>query len=383
MRFKLVLIIFGLLGLASSASAQNPCDFPYPDSCQFPDTCCAIAPEDCPWDVDDIDVLYLISWMRGGAPPLFFSMYDVNCNCRINGADIVYMVHYLSGRGAPPICCFYQCREHLRTALLGNRVWNDADSDGVQDSGESGLPGVTVNLYDCENPPEIFDSAITAPDGFFLFDSLAAWNYRLRFSLPSGFQFSPANQGGNDSLDSDVFPSSGFTNCITVSEGEIDLTWDAGMYLTEEPPDSGCTRSKGYWKNHAGFGPQEDLVTQYLPIWLGDPGDTTESILVNTAQIAYDILAQNVYGEPSNGITKLYAQLLAAKLNIAAGANDDDVEDVIENADEFLAGHSWEDWGGLTREQRNFVSDWKNTLELYNEGEIGPGRCEDGETILK
>ncbi|RME61134.1 MAG: hypothetical protein D6790_08310, partial [Caldilineae bacterium] len=33
-------------------------------------------------------------------------------------------------------------------ASVGNYVWNDADVDGIQDSGESGLAGVTVNVYD-------------------------------------------------------------------------------------------------------------------------------------------------------------------------------------------------------------------------------------------
>ena len=34
------------------------------------------------------------------------------------------------------------------TASLGDRVWNDADGDGVQDAGEAGINGVTVELLD-------------------------------------------------------------------------------------------------------------------------------------------------------------------------------------------------------------------------------------------
>ena len=30
---------------------------------------------------------------------------------------------------------------------IGNRVWSDTDSDGVQDPGEDGISGVTVRLY--------------------------------------------------------------------------------------------------------------------------------------------------------------------------------------------------------------------------------------------
>jgi hypothetical protein len=188
------------------------------------------------------------------------------------------------------------------------------------------------------------------------------------------------DQGDNDCRDSDADPQTGFTTCTTIDSGEVDLCWDAGVF-SRQPPDSGCTRSKGFWKNHAGFGPQRDVVTQYLPIWLGNPGDSSVAFLVDSARVAYDILTQQVYGEPSNGITKLYAQLLAAKLNIAAGASDGDVAEVIDDADEFLSHYSWEDWGDLDHEQRQDVLGWKDTLDAYNNGIIGPGHCEDGETF--
>ena len=32
------------------------------------------------------------------------------------------------------------------TGAIGDRVWIDADGDGVQDPGEAGLAGVTVQL---------------------------------------------------------------------------------------------------------------------------------------------------------------------------------------------------------------------------------------------
>ena len=35
---------------------------------------------------------------------------------------------------------------------------------------------------------------------------------------------------------------------------------------------NGCTRTIGYWKTHAGFGPQADVVTPLLPILLGSAG---------------------------------------------------------------------------------------------------------------
>ena len=257
-------------------------------------------------------------------------------------------------------------------AAIGNFVWNDTDMDGIQDEGEPGIEGVLVELFNCEN--QLLDTTVTDTGGFYGFENLAAGQYYLRFALPMGFAFSPDNEGDIDSTDSDPEEETGRTECTELGADEIDLTWDAGMFTAEE----GCTFSKGYWKNHAGQGNgnQPDVVTPLLPIWLGNEnGD--ESIEVTTAEIAYDLLGQRTYGEPSDGITKLYAQLLAAKLNIADGASDDDVADVISDADDFLADHSYTEWSDLDHDQRQMVLGWKDTLDMYNNGFIGPGPCDD------
>ena len=76
----------------------------------------------------------------------------------------------------------------------------------------------------------------------------------------------------------------GYTEC---GEFEVDntasfLTNDTGATGSDgagvdvtvpcEPPANGCTRTIGYWKTHAGFGPQADAVTPLLPILLGSAG---------------------------------------------------------------------------------------------------------------
>jgi len=151
------------------------------------------------------------------------------------------------------------------------------------------------------------------------------------------------------------------------------MTWDAGLFLP--PPPQGCTLTIGYWKNHAGFGPQPDYLSQFLPIWLGDAGGGS-SLFVDDVQMAYDLLTQKVYGAPNNGITKLYAQMLAAKLNIANGADDGAIADVIADADEFLADHDWTDWDSLSKNDKKKVLGWKSDADDYNNGLIGPGHCD-------
>jgi hypothetical protein len=171
------------------------------------------------------------------------------------------------------------------------------------------------------------------------------------------------------------------SNVITLveSDSKTEHKDNAEVILrTEEcspPPEQGCTLTIGYWKNHAGgVGNNPDEVTSKLPINLGTAGGV-KTLVVTTAAIAKDVLAQNVYGTPSNGITKLYAQLLGAKLNIAKGANSLAVAATITAADTFLATHNHTDWDSLTPAEQAQVLVWHGILDQYNNGVIGPGHC--------
>lgn len=137
----------------------------------------------------------------------------------------------------------------------------------------------------------------------------------------------------------------------------------------------GGTLTIGYWKTHAGLnGNNPDRITTLLPIWLGIVG-AEKSIQITTAQEAVDALSMKC-GHPSNGITKLYAQLLAAKLNIANGADGSAISSTITCADAFLADHNWEDWDDLDKRTQKKVLTWMTTLDDYNNGVIGPGSCQ-------
>jgi hypothetical protein len=254
---------------------------------------------------------------------------------------------------------------------LGDTVWYDTDEDGIQDADELGIPDVTVHLMDCEG--HVLATTTTDANGFYIFTNLMPGDYNVHFIAPLGFVFSPQDQGADDADDSDANPATGMTICTTLDSGENDMTWDAGLYMP--PPPGGCTLTIGYWKNHAGFGPQPDYLSQFLPIWLGTPGGS-RSMNVNTVQIAYNILVMKTYGEPSNGITKLYAQLLGAKLNIADGATGTAVAGVIADADAWLASHSWTEWNSLSKTMKNRILGWKSALDNYNNGITGPGHCD-------
>jgi hypothetical protein len=263
-------------------------------------------------------------------------------------------------------------------SAIGGCAWEDVNLNGICETNEHGLSGIVVSLYDCQEIHLL--SADTDSTGCYTFDSLSSGSYLVEFVAPPGYVFSPIDQGIDDAVDSDVDPATGRTVCFELSEGVEALSWCAGLIFRVDD-DPGCTYSKGYWKNHAGFGPQEDKISSLLPIWLGDAGGSN-SLLVGSASIAVEVLSHKICDKSSNGFTKLYAQLLAAKLNIANGASDSDIAEIIALADGFLASHSCSDWRSLDKDERKTVLDWMGTLDDYNNGRIGPGNCDDEPIIL-
>ena len=112
-------------------------------------------------------------------------------------------------------------------AQLGNRVFEDLDRDGIQDSGEPGVPNVRVDLLDSDD--NVVGTKFTNQDGNYSF-IVDPGTYRIEVTAPDEFSgFTAQNQGTNDRIDSDVNPSNGVSDAITLSSGEINNTLDAGL----------------------------------------------------------------------------------------------------------------------------------------------------------
>jgi hypothetical protein len=107
--------------------------------------------------------------------------------------------------------------------ILGNRVWQDEDQNGVQDPGEGGIGGICVNLYDAADNQ--IQQTTTDSNGYYAFN-VEAGQYIVKFEKPSWLEFTQKNIG-DEKEDSDVDPATGRTEALDVTSSL--LFWDAGL----------------------------------------------------------------------------------------------------------------------------------------------------------
>ena len=113
------------------------------------------------------------------------------------------------------------------TGDLQGRVFFDANANGLQNAGEPGIAGVTVELYD--DALNLRRSTVTDGSGdYFLRPKEGSWV--LRFVAPPVWFTSP-NVGGDDTVDSDAAPATGETAPFPVTINVLDSTIDAGFLV--------------------------------------------------------------------------------------------------------------------------------------------------------
>jgi hypothetical protein len=114
---------------------------------------------------------------------------------------------------------------------IGDRVWEDLNANGIQESGEAGIAGVTVTLLGDDGTGAFsttLDSTVTDAAGNYLFSELEAGTYAVGFeALTSDWLFTPRQVGADPALDSDG-PTS---DPILLASDESNLTIDAGLYM--------------------------------------------------------------------------------------------------------------------------------------------------------
>jgi uncharacterized repeat protein (TIGR01451 family) len=119
------------------------------------------------------------------------------------------------------------CSEH-RQAAIGDFVWNDRNANGVQEAGELGIAGVTVNLLD--GVGTVVASTVSGPGGVYAFAGVTPGTYQVEAITAGSTRRSPSGVGGDPALDSDGSPLNGRTAPFSVAAGESNTTIDFGLY---------------------------------------------------------------------------------------------------------------------------------------------------------
>ena len=127
---------------------------------------------------------------------------------------------------------------------IGDYVWNDLNGDGIQDSVEPGMDGITVNLYDSNNVKIATDVTHLGPTGsihgYYQFTGVCAGNYKVQVdeaTLPPHFEATTVNAPGSTTEnDSNPNPSPvTLTNNASVDEtidfGYIAMQGSLGDYV--------------------------------------------------------------------------------------------------------------------------------------------------------
>ena len=122
----------------------------------------------------------------------------------------------------------------VKLVVIGNLVWDDVDSDGIQDAGEPGYPGVTVELW-LGDKSKLITSTTTNASGNYNLKAPGADDYRVRVLRPaSGVFFTVKDAGSDDTKDSDIntsiYNSFGMTDPFSIASNVIAITKiDAGL----------------------------------------------------------------------------------------------------------------------------------------------------------
>jgi hypothetical protein len=239
----------------------------------------------------------------------------------------------------------------LFAASLATPEAGAVDITGLIKVNGTEMPGVLIGIYDCKDGAFLGATHTGATDtssGTPLNYAISAPVDDVRLELyyhPTPDQVPLADQCRDFVLCGQIIPVNGKA---TVN---VDMTCDFSS------PDKGCVRSPGYWKNHPDNWPVEEIT-------LG--GRTLTKLQ------AIMLMRLPERGDKSKNV---FRHLIAAKLNVLAGADDSCVAEAIEAADTWLANFP------VCSRVRASSAPWRRIsaviahLDAYNNGQLCVPHC--------
>lgn len=192
-------------------------------------------------------------------------------------------------------------------AALGDFVWVDANKNGIQDDGPTGLNGVYTRLFTlgadgiagtADDVP--LSSTLTAngPDGapgWYQFPGLAPGSYYVCVTPPPTFIFT-TEHAGSGNVDSDIDPATMCTAPVTLAANQIDPDLDAGLIATHL-----AALGDYVWFDRNADGLQDESPTDgangvtvklFADNGNGNPDPATDALVATTVTV------DDVYGRP-------------------------------------------------------------------------------------
>lgn len=121
---------------------------------------------------------------------------------------------------------------------IGDYIWYDNNSNGLQDDNENGVNDFLIRLFD-ENGNQVeFTTSKLNPEtnksGYYVFENIAPGSYYVNASLSFGTEFSEAFVGSDHELDSNIDNSNGpgTTPTVALESGDESLSVDIGLLST-------------------------------------------------------------------------------------------------------------------------------------------------------
>ncbi len=214
----------------------------------------------------------------------------------------------------------------INAATIGDFFWNDINGDGIQQIGEFGVPGITVELLN--NVGTVIAKTTTNLDGFYRFTDVLPANYYVKFSnIPPGYQISLKDQGADDTKDSDIDIATGISNIFTVANNDVITHIDGAIRQVLFTGNSSVGSYVWYDLDGDGIQDKDETGVPNVLVNLRNAGpdgtmltgdDITNSTTTNAlGQFMFNALPQGQYRVEFAGISNSYT--LSPK---DAGAND-------------------------------------------------------------
>ena len=227
--------------------------------------------------------------------------------------------------------------------------WFSSDSPLACSAGFSGsanLSRYNLGPYEC----------VTVNVGDFLFDNGASTNCAIGLDCGTQYMFRAFGHGNSTYNRSD---ETAVLGCATLDCGH----------------STSCTFTQGYWKTH-GVAPTGNNAYEWP-----DAAKASGLQLGSVSYTAADLLS--ILNKPAagNGLVALAHQLIAAKLNVAAGGDPTAVAADIATSDALIGSLVIPPLGGGYLAP-NLTSGLVGALSSYNEGATGPGHCDGAELLV-